>query len=265
MNASRLAPAIIITGASSGIGREFARLAIEDGVAVVLVGRSDSALEELVWELSARCAEGRILKLSIDLQREDAVAQLNALLSDNELYCDVLVNSAGFGVFGPTTDGDSSLQLKMLDVNVKAVVALSLQFLPGMLSRRHGGIINVSSITAYSPGPYMAGYCASKAFVRSFSAAQSAEVAGTGVTVTCLTPGILRTAFFDRKPMGRSRLMKILPRGSAEEAARIAWKAFKQGKSLIVPRFIDRFVLSICWLTPDWLLARIVLALQRAP
>jgi short-subunit dehydrogenase len=134
-----------------------------------------------------------------------------------------------------------------------------------MLSRGQGGIINIGSITGYSPGPYMAGYCASKAFIRSFSAAQSAEVAGTGVTVTCLTPGILRTAFFDRAPMGHSRLIKILPHGNAEKAARMAWKAFKQGRSLVVPRHIDRFVLSICWLTPDWLLARLVLALQRTP
>jgi hypothetical protein len=151
----------------------------------------------------------------------------------------------------------------MIDVNVRAVVALSLRFLPGMLSRGKGGIINIGSITGYSPGPYMAGYCASKAFIRSFSAAQSAEVAGTGVTVTCLTPGILRTAFFDRAPMGHSRLMKILPHGNAAKAARIAWTAFKQGRSLIVPRLIDRFVLTVCWLTPDWLLARLVLALQR--
>ena len=265
MNAVDRVPAIVVTGASSGVGREFARLAAEDGVVLLLVGRSESALAELVGELSARRAVSRIFKLSLDLQREDAVAQIDALLSENGLYCDVLVNSAGFGVFGPAAGSDSSLQLQMIDVNVKATVALSLRFLPGMLSRGQGGIINISSITGYSPGPYMAGYCASKAFVRSFSAALSAEVAGTGVTVTCLTPGILRTAFFDRKPMGRSRLMKILPRGSADNAARTAWKAFKQGRSLVVPRFIDRFVLLVCWLTPHWLLARLILALQRAP
>jgi short-subunit dehydrogenase len=264
MNAGHLVPAVVVTGASSGVGREFARLAIEDGVALVLVGRSEPALAELVQELSARRAANRILKLSIDLQRADAVAQIDALLSENGLYCDVLINSAGFGVFGPAADCDSSLQVQIVDVNVKAIVALSLRFLPGMLSRGRGGIINIGSITGYSPGPYMAGYCASKAFVRSFSAALSAEVAGSGVTVTCLTPGILRTAFFDRAPMGHSRLMKILPRGNAEKAARIAWTAFKQGRSLVVPRLIDRFVLSICWLTPDWLLARLVLALQRA-
>lgn len=263
MNAGHLAPAIVVTGASSGVGGEFARLAIEDGVALVLVGRSESALAELVGELSARRAASRILKLSVDLQHADAVAQIDALLSENGLYCDVLINSAGFGVFGPAADADTSLQLQMIDVNVRAVVALSLRFLPGMLSRGKGGIINIGSITGYSPGPYMAGYCASKAFIRSFSAAQSAEVAGTGVTVTCLTPGILRTAFFDRAPMGHSRLMKILPHGSAAKAARIAWTAFKQGRSLIVPRLIDRFVLTVCWLTPDWLLARLVLALQR--
>jgi len=143
MNAGRLVPAIVVTGASSGLGREFARLAIEDGVVLVLVGRSESALAELVRELSARRASSRILKLSIDLQRADAVAQIDAVLSENGLYCDVLVNSGGFGFFGPAADSDSSLQLQLIDVNVKAIVALSLRFLPGILSRGQGGIINV--------------------------------------------------------------------------------------------------------------------------
>jgi short-subunit dehydrogenase len=265
MNDGGVAPAIVITGASSGLGREFARLAAEEGKALLLLGRSEDALLELTQELSARRAGIQVHQLSIDLENDGAVERIETLLAARGLYCDILVNSAGFGVFGPVAETDSSLQLQLIDVNVRALVALTLRFLPGMISRGRGGVINISSIVGYAPGPYMSTYCASKAFVRSFSAALSAEVAGTGVTVTCFTPGVLRTAFFDRKPMGRSRIMKILPRSDAPQAARIGWQAFKRGKSYVVPRFIDRFTIGVCWLVPDWLLARAVLALQRRP
>jgi uncharacterized protein len=258
-------PAIVITGASSGLGREFARLAAGEGKALVLLGRAENALLELTQELSAKHPGIQVHQLSVDLGNDDAVEQIETLLRIHGLYCDVLVNSAGFGVFGPAAQADSGLQLQLIDVNVRALVALTLRFLPGMISRGRGGVINISSIVGYAPGPYMSTYCASKAFVRSFSAALSTEVAGTGVTVTCFTPGVLRTAFFDRKSMGRSRIMKILPRSDAPRAARIGWQGFKRGKSYVVPRFIDRFTIAVCWLVPDRLLARTVLALQRRP
>ena len=146
--------------------------------------------------------------------------------SDLGLYCDVLINSAGFGVFGLVTEANEDLQLALIDVNIRAVIALITRFLPGMIERRRGGIINVGSITGSAPGPYMASYCASKAFIRSFSAALSQEVSGTGVTVTCLTPGVVRTAFFDRESMGgkQSRMMKLLPRGEVTMTAERAWR-----------------------------------------
>lgn len=263
MNELHNAPAVVITGASSGIGREIARLAAADGCALLLIGRSQPALQELAQELGALGVPVHVL--SIDLQDENALAQIQALLSAQRLYCDVLVNSAGFGIFGPVAEADSSLQLQLVDVNIKAVVALTLGFLPGMIARGRGGIINIGSITGYAPGPYMACYCASKAFIRSFSSALSAEVSGTGVTVTCLTAGVVRTAFFERKPMRESRLTKILPRGNVGHAARVAWSAFKSGRSFVVPRLIDRSIIRLCWLIPDRILARLVQALQRAP
>jgi short-subunit dehydrogenase len=259
------APAIVITGASSAIGREIARCAIDDGHPLVLLGRSESALAELVKELAAIRPDIPVHTLRVELQSDRAIAQLEALLATHNLICEVLVNSAGLGCFGPVAESNKDIQAELIDVNIKAVVALTLRFLPGMIARGRGGIINLGSITAYAPGPDMATYCASKAFVRSFTAALSAEVAGTGVTVTCFTPGVLRTPFFDREPMKQSRLMKILPRGNAAAAARVAWKGFKHGRSKVVPRHMDRFIINLCWMTPDWLLARLVLALQRAP
>ncbi len=216
------APAVVITGASSGIGREIARVAINDGHPLVLLGRSESALAELVQELAEIRPDIPVHPLRAELQSKLAVAQLEALLATNNLICEVLVNSAGLGSFGPVAESDNDILAELIDVNIKAVVELTLRFLPGMIARGRGGIINLGSITGYAPGPDMATYCASKAFVRSFYAALSAEVAGTGVTVTCVTPGVLRTRFFDREPMKQSRLMKILPRGNTAGAARAA-------------------------------------------
>jgi uncharacterized protein len=261
MNAETGAPAVVVTGASSGIGREIARLAAKDGQPLILIGRSEIELVKLAEELRTQGVVAHTL--SLDLQHPDALAQIEACLSAHGLYCDVLVNSAGFGVFGGALESDSSLQTQLIDVNIRAVVALTLRFLPGMVARRRGGIINLGSITGYASGPYMAAYCASKAFVNSWSAALSAEVAGTGVTVTCLTPGVIRTAFFNRQAIGPNRLLKILPRGNVTDAAQAGWTAFKAGKTIIVPRFIDRFIIRLCWLLPDRFLLWMVRTLQR--
>jgi short-subunit dehydrogenase len=263
MNEAVASPAVVVTGASSGIGREIARLAAKDGHTVVLVGRSERPLHALAAELQAQGSTAKTLALN--LESPDALVRIDELLAASGLYCDVLVNSAGFGVFGPAAKADRNLQIALIDVNIRAVTALTLRFLPAMVERRRGGIINVGSITGYAPGPYMATYCASKAFIRSFSAALSAEVAGSGVTVTCLTPGVVRTAFFDREPMGQrqGRLLKILPRGDVMMTANIGWKSFKAGKSIVVPRFIDKFVIAVCSMLPDRALARLVSSLQR--
>jgi short-subunit dehydrogenase len=262
MTAAAAQPAVVVTGASSGIGRAIARLAAQDGYAVVLVGRNEDALQALADELGARART-----LPLHLEKPDAIPRIEALLAECGLYCEILVNSAGFGMYGPVATADQNLQLTLIDVNIRAVATLTSRFLPGMIERRRGGIINVGSITGYAPGPHMAAYCASKAFIRSFSAALSAEVAGTGVTVTCLTPGVVRTAFFEREPMGhgQTRLMKILPRGDVTVTARAGWQAFKAGKSIVVPRLIDKFVIAVCSLLPDRALAWLVNALQRRP
>ena len=263
MNAAAERPAVVVTGASSGIGREFARLAAADGHALVLVAREERPLDDLVSELSSR--GGSAVGLALDLKQPEAVDRIAECLKSHELYCDVLVNSAGFGIYGAVAETDPELQSSLIDVNIRAVSSLIGRFLPGMVQRRKGGIINIGSITGYAPGPYMASYCASKAFIRSFTAALAAEVAGTGVTVLCLTPGVVRTAFFERASMNnsRNRLLKILPRGDAAATAKIGWRAFAAGKSIVVPRAIDRFIVSLCTLVPDRALARFVNWLQR--
>src|SRR5262249_7231537 len=241
-------PAIVVTGASSGIGRALALVAAREGAPMVLIGRSQAALDELAAGLSRSGVESHTLAL--DLIEPDAGARIETALAEHGLYCDVLVNSAGFGVFGLAAEADRAQQLRLIDVNIRALTELTLRFLPGMVARRRGGVLNLWSLTAYTPGPMMAAYFASKAYVKSFSQALAAEVAGTGVTVTCLNPGVVRTAFFQRCNVN-TRLFKIVPRSNADHTAETGWRAFKRRKRLIMPRFMNRVIAGFCSIVPD--------------
>jgi uncharacterized protein len=256
-------PAIVVTGASSGIGRELARLAARDGSVMVLIGLTSEALDELAAELATSAVEAHALP--IDLADGDAGQRIENKLAEIGAYCDVLVNSAGFAIFGAAADTDRDTQLKLIDVNIRALTELTLRFLPGMIGRRRGGILNVGSITGYVPGPNMSTYYASKAYVRSFTAALAAETAGTGVTVTCLAPGVVRTAFFQRSGIGQTRLYKMAPRSNAPETAAAGWRAFKAGKRLVIPRLLDRAIVAVSNILPDAILLRFVSRFQRLP
>ena len=260
-NGAALKPAIVVTGASSGIGRDIARLAAADRCFLLLLGRSPQALDELVAELAA--ADAQAAALPIDLLDPHAPDRVESALADRGLYCDVLVNSAGFGVFGAAAKAAPREQLNLVDVNIRALTELTLRFLPAMLARGRGGVLNVGSITGYVAGPNMAAYYASKAYVNSFSAALAAEVAGSGVTVTCLAPGVVRTAFFERCSVGQSRLMKLMPRSNSPAIAAAGWRGFKAGRRLVIPRWIDRFSVAVCILLPQSLLTRFVAWMQQ--
>jgi short-subunit dehydrogenase len=252
-------PAIVVTGASSGIGREIARVAALDGYPMVLVAKDE--LEDIASELRSRGAE--VTPIPIDLQCEHAPETIARILAANKLYCDVLVNSAGFGLFGPAIEIENHHQVKLIDVNVRALVALSLAFLPGMIARRKGGILNVGSVTGYFTGPYMAAYFASKAFVNSFSAALAVEAAPAGVTVTCLVPSVVRTAFFEKLPVGKTLLMKLAPRTDPERVAKAGWLGLRSGRCIVIPRLADRLVLLLPRLLPGRFLTWIIVKLWR--
>jgi short-subunit dehydrogenase len=254
-------PAIVVTGASSGNGRELARVAAREGSVMVLLDQSQQALEDVVAELG-RCGV-QAHALCFNLADRDAGQGVEDALSELGVYCDILVNSAGFGVFGPAAEADREEQLSLLDVNARALTELTLRFLPGMVARRRGGILNVGSTTGYVPGPNMAVYYASKAYVRSFTAALTAELAGTGVTVTCLSPGIVRTAFFERAAVGKTRLFKLMPRSNVPEIAEVGWRAFRAGKPLVIPGLTNRVILLVCRLLPDAVVLYLMSALQR--
>jgi uncharacterized protein len=254
-------PAIVITGASSGIGRAFASVVQREPAAIVCIGRSQDALAQLAHELHSSGA--RVHVLCIDLAAADAGAQIETSLGERNLYCDVLVNSAGLGAFGAAISLPSSEQLGIIDVNVRALMDLTLRFLPAMVARGRGGIINIGSTASYAGGPSMAAYYASKAFVRSFSEALWRETHGTGVTVTCVTAGPTQTAFFARSRAGRARLFKMLPRMSAHRVAAAGWRAFKSGRRAVIPGFVNRCTVALMSIAPRSATLKVIAHLQR--
>jgi uncharacterized protein len=226
-------PAIVVTGASGGIGREIAKVAASEGGPVVLIARSADALAGTAEEV--RAAGGRPLTLVLDLSRPEAPAEVERFLDAEGLVCDVLVNNAGYGLLGSAATLPREDQLGIVDLNIRALTDLTLRFLPGMMVRRRGGVINLGSVASFLPGPNMAVYYASKAFVRSFSEALSQEVRGRGVTVTCVAPGPVSTEFLTRSGAKRAHMFKLVPKMTAERVAISGWRAFKRGRRIVVP------------------------------
>src|SRR6266481_4028548 len=245
---AKLKPAIVVTGASSGIGRELARIAAPDCSCMMLVARSQDALAKLAEELTSSGTSAHTLP--IDLANSDAGDTIENALKERGLYCDVIVNNAGICLAGRAAELGRSEQMQLVDVNIRALTELTLRFLPGMVARGRGGVLNLGSIGSYMSAPNMAVYHASKAYVQSFSAALAAEVADTGVTVTCLSPGVVRTPLVDRLPLARTRLVKLAPRSNARDTARAGWRGFRAGKSLVIPRMVDRVLATIFFLLP---------------
>jgi len=254
-------PAIVITGASSGLGAEFAKLAAAEGAKVLLIARSRPELDLLAADInrSSRLAEVLVLDLSAPDAGDVIARELEAL----NLYCHILVNNAGFGLFGEAVELDRERQFAIIDVNVRAATDLMLRFLPGMVARKSGAILNVGSVAGFAPGPRMAVYFASKAYLLSISQALMREVRDSGVTVTCLCPGPLRTPFLARAGADETALFKGIHKLDADEAARAGWNAMKAGRGLCIPGFGARIAVVATRLLPRAALLAIVGRLQR--
>ncbi|HSW13658.1 MAG TPA: SDR family oxidoreductase [Solimonas sp.] len=245
--------AALITGASSGLGAEFARLFASDGVSLVLTSspRSESALSELAGELR-RSFGIEVFTLSVDLAREGAADEIRAYVRQQNIDIDYLVNNAGYGIVGlKMQDYDRETFLSMLRVNMMALSELTMLFLPGMVSRKRGAILNVSSIAGYVvPHGLEAGYAASKAYVVSLSEALADDLAGTGVTCTHLAPGPTRTNFFSTAGLENDRRLKSLYM-SAPEVALAGYKAMKAGKPAVIPGLGNKFMTWAARLSPS--------------
>ncbi len=230
----------LITGASGGIGYELALVLAEHGFDCVLVARSHDRLGELATRLE-RDHHVKTLVIARDLTRSTAVDEIYEEVTAATLSIDVLVNNAGFTLFGPFVETDWERELEMLQVNIVALTALTKAFVKPMVERKSGRILNLGSTAAFEPGPLMAVYYASKAYVLSFSEALANELRGTGVTVTALCPGPTRTGFQKLGRMEDSRLVqgKI---GDARSVAEAGYRGMMAGRTLVIPGFANKLV-----------------------
>lgn len=230
----------LVTGASSGIGAELARELVRHGHDVVLTARRAPELETLATEL--RAAGASVTVATKDLSVPGAARELARELEARQLSVDVLINNAGFGDVGAFAREDPDRIDAMLQLNVVALTALTRAFLPGMLARGRGRVMLVSSTAAFQPGPNMAAYCASKAYVLSLGEALARELRGTGVTLTTLCPGATHSGFAsasgaDSLPLFTS---KLVPKMSAASVARAGYDAMMRGKPVLVTGIMNK-------------------------
>lgn len=251
----------LVTGASAGLGVELARLFAADGHDLVLVARRRERLLALAEELrAAHQVEAHVI--AADLARTDAPGRIVAELEARGTRIDTLVNNAGFGSNGPFAENDASREFEMVEVNVTALVKLTRLLLPGMLARRSGRILNLGSTAGFQPGPYMAVYYASKAFVSSFSEALWFELRGSGVTVTVSCPGPVATEFASIAGNDRARLFGARV-ASPERIAREAYRAMLEGRPMIVHGLRYKLMRQLVRLSPGVAVRAVAARLNR--
>lgn len=256
-------PGALVTGASSGIGYELARVLAREGHDVALVARSRDALDRLANTLRTDFGI-RAEVIVTDLSEPGAPDTVHEALRAAGFRVDVLVNNAGFGTIGPFWKADTGSQIDMVQVNVSTLVHLTRLLLPAMLERRRGSVLNVASTAAFQPGPLMATYFATKAFVLSFSEALAEEVRGTGVTVTALCPGPTPTGFQRRAGMESAPIGGRMVTGDVVRVARAGYAGMAKGKRVVIPGAFNRLGSILPRLFPRGLATRVVARMTEA-
>lgn len=261
MNTTGEGRTALVTGASSGIGWALAELLAADGYALVLVARQEQKLRELA-DLLAKRHGTRAMVIAADLSHPDAAPRIAERVEAEHLEIDVLVNNAGFGGLGPFVRQSPEEQVAMIQVNIAALTTLTRSFLPGMVARRRGRILNLSSTAAFQPGPFMAVYYASKAYVQSLSEALAEEVRGTGVTVTSLAPGPTTSGFqATARIQSMPRIVGRLP--DSMTVARAGYAAMMLGRQTLIPGLANRLGAQAHRFLPRRLLTTLVRRLQE--
>jgi short-subunit dehydrogenase len=255
----------LITGASAGLGTEFARLFAAEGHDVVLVARRRERLDALAAELVGQSAGKRRAHVIVcDLGQADAVPRLTAELTRLGLEIDFLVNNAGFGTNGAFHTLDAARELEMVQVNVTALVLLTRALLPGMVARGRGRVLNIGSTAGFQPGPFMAVYYASKAFVNSFTEALWYELKGTGVSATVSCPGATATEFAQSAGTQGSRLFKM-GAARADQVARAAYRAMHAGRPMVVHGLKNKLAMQALRVSPRATVRAFASALNGSP
>jgi len=250
----------LITGASAGIGMEIAKALAADGENLLLVARREDRLRALADELSGK-HNIKVHVLRADLADPAAPNQIFDFTQQNNFAVTTLINNAGFGLRGTFHELDRQRQLDMIQVNVTALTNLTHLFLPSMLENNHGRILNVASIAAFEPGPYMSIYHATKGFVLHFSEGIAEELRSTNVTVSCLCPGPTRTEFGEVSGLGSTIIFKFA--APVERVTRTALRAMKNKKMVAVHGFGNRAGLFLMRFTPRIVVRRVAGRLQK--
>jgi short-subunit dehydrogenase len=251
----------LITGASFGIGLELARVFAREGYNLVLVARSADKLRQLASELE-KSHGTRSLILATDLTDPGASAYVLDQTTRADIQVDVLVNNAGFGQYGLFAENDLEDCLHQIQLNVTALTHLTRLYLPAMIERKSGGILNVASTAAFQPGPLMAVYYATKAYVLHFSEAIANELNGTGVTVTCLCPGPTATEFQQRANISGIRLTKFGTM-DARTVAEDGYRGLMAGKAVVISGFKNWLVAQSVRFAPRRMAAAVARKLQE--
>jgi hypothetical protein len=251
----------LITGASSGIGLELARIFASNRHDVVLVARSEGKLRELARECGQKGIKAHVVPA--DLAKPDAARSIVDTVAALGVQIDILVNNAGFGVYGRFAESPLAKELESIQVNVAALTELTKRFLPPMIARRSGRILNVASTAGFLPGPLMAVYYATKAYVVSFSEAIANELEGTGVTVTVLCPGPTATGFQAAAHLEGSRIVSLLRKADSFSVARAGYDAMMAGTVVAVPGVSNKVSALAPRFFPRAVIRKVVRAIQE--
>lgn len=252
----------LITGASGGIGYEFAKLFAADKYNLVLVARNKEKLEKVAAEIKENY-QVEVETIAKDLSMPGSAPELVAELTEHKLDIEVLINNAGVGLNGFFIETSAKKELDMMQLNIVSLTHLTKLLLPAMIEKKRGRILNVASMAAFFPGPCMAVYYATKAYVLSFSQALSNELEGTGVTCTALCPGGTKTNFFIEGEMGNSELIKKVNLATASSVAKEGYQGLMRSKTVVVPGFRNKFNAFVTRFIPRKTLARITRKIQE--
>jgi len=261
-NKTEIGKTALITGATRGIGYELTKLFARDSYNLVLVARDKDRLEWIKETFSKKYSID-ILIIAKDLSVPNAAIEIFNETLEKQIVVDVLVNNAGIGDFGKFYDEDISKISKIMQINIVSLTELTRLFIDAMVVKKEGKILNVSSMAAFQPGPYMAVYYASKAFVQSFSEAITSELKGTGVMVTTLCPGPTKSGFQQEVGSENSKLSKLNMLSTSKEVARDGYRALQTGKEVEIPGFLNASLINTSKVIPRRTKTQIISRLQE--
>jgi uncharacterized protein len=250
----------LITGASSGIGLQLAKIFAANKINLVLVARSEGKLNDLANAVKQPGITVSVL--AKDLFNYNASKEIFDWCSRQNMQIDYLVNNAGVGDFGFFYEGGWKKQEQMINLNITALTYLTHLFLPGMVQRKNGKVLNVASTAAFQPGPTMSVYYATKAYVLHFSEAIANELEGTGVTVTALCPGATQSGFQNAAAMEESKLVKGKKLPTSKEVAQYGYSAMMKGKKVAIHGIMNYLLANATRFSPRWMVLKMVRSMQ---